>query len=426
MRWPIAICFGLFLALTGQSFPGYAQEGNDVQDDKVGDRLQQVEKAIREGRKKSGRLGRKAHTLGRELTRVNREKVALARSIQNHEISVIELENEIAELNETEKGKQKLLSDRRLQFSQILLALHRLSSFPPEAIIAYPAKPSTLIRSAILLRSAVPRIEDLAARLREDLIALSDTRTQTANRQKQLAAVRVGLEDNRRILEDLYRKKSVARQQMLAARQIEFARLSKLTREAVTLRDLFMRLEQERVDREPKPEIEKDDENQEFIDESAKMPRKLEPIGQLASKPPFEIRPFSDALGTLAYPAIGRVVGTFGKAVRPGVKRKGLTIETRAGAQVVAPYDGKIVFAGLFRGYGQLLIIEHGEGYHSLLSGMTRIDGEIGQWLLSGEPVGVMDTMSGEAPRLYLELRRKGQPINPSPWLATRKGKVKG
>ena len=122
----------------------------------------------------------------------------------------------------------------------------------------------------------------------------------------------------------------------------------------------------------------------------------------------------------------GSVVGAFGKAVRPGVKRKGLTIETRAGAQVVAPYDGKIVFAGLFRGYGQLLIIEHGEGYHSLLSGMTRIDGEIGQWLLSGEPVGVMDTLSGDAPRLYLELRRKGQPINPSPWLATRKGKVNG
>ena len=118
---------------------------------------------------------------------------------------------------------------------------------------------------------------------------------------------------------------------------------------------------------------------------------------------------------------MGHISGRYGETVRRGVTRKGLTIETRDSAQVIAPYDGKVVFAGNFRGYGQLLIIDHGEGYHSLLAGMSRIDGIMGQYLLSGEPVGVMGSQIESKPALYIELRRNGQPINPVPWLAKRK-----
>ena len=109
-----------------------------------------------------------------------------------------------------------------------------------------------------------------------------------------------------------------------------------------------------------------------------------------------------------------------------GTTSKGLTIRTRPDAQVVAPYDGQVVFAGLFRGYGQILIIEHSEGYHTLLSGLSRIDAVPGQWILAGEPVGVMGSREGSAPELYVELRRNGRPINPLPWLALHNGKVSG
>jgi len=83
------------------------------------------------------------------------------------------------------------------------------------------------------------------------------------------------------------------------------------------------------------------------------------------------------------------------------------------------------MFAGPFKGYGQILIIDHGGGYHSLLAGIEQIEASVGQRVVAGEPVGVMK--SGEAnASLYLELRRQGQPINPLPWLVARDGKVSG
>jgi septal ring factor EnvC (AmiA/AmiB activator) len=118
---------------------------------------------------------------------------------------------------------------------------------------------------------------------------------------------------------------------------------------------------------------------------------------------------------------VGRIIGRFGQTLSTGLTRKGMRLQTASGAQVVAPYEGRVVYAGKFRGYGELLIIEHGEGYHSLLSGLARIDNTIGQWVVAGEPVGVMGRPDSRKPVLYVELRRNGQPINPLPWLAAHK-----
>jgi septal ring factor EnvC (AmiA/AmiB activator) len=137
-----------------------------------------------------------------------------------------------------------------------------------------------------------------------------------------------------------------------------------------------------------------------------------------------KIKPFGEALGAMLYPAAGTLVAHFGAPDENGTPARGLTFETRPAAQVVAPYDGQVEFAGPFRGYGQILIIAHGDGYHSLLAGLDRVDSSVGQWLAAGEPVGVM--ADDDKPRLYLELRHNNQPINPAPWLTTRVEKVNG
>ncbi|MBD3660928.1 MAG: peptidoglycan DD-metalloendopeptidase family protein, partial [Arenibacter algicola] len=140
----------------------------------------------------------------------------------------------------------------------------------------------------------------------------------------------------------------------------------------------------------------------------------------------------SKARGRLPFPVVGRVVGLYGQPLEGNMTRKGLSVDTRPGAQVIAPFDGTVAFAGPFRGYGQLLIIDHGEGYHSLLAGLGRIDVSMGLAVLAGEPVAIMPGGEGSSGGdggesvLYVEFRRDNQPFNPLPWLASRKGTPQG
>src|SRR3546814_13099052 len=110
----------------------------------------------------------------------------------------------------------------------------------------------------------------------------------------------------------------------------------------------------------------------------------------------------------------------------PGSTDKCISIRARPVAQVVAPFDGKIAYAGPFRGYGLILIIDHGGRYHTILAGFDRIDAVVGQWVLAGEPVARMGAAAAGNPELYFELRRTGQAINPLPCLATTDEKVRG
>jgi len=143
------------------------------------------------------------------------------------------------------------------------------------------------------------------------------------------------------------------------------------------------------------------------------------------SRPPHQ-KPIKLSRGKLQYPVSGRIVERYGQATGDGLTSKGIKIASRPRAQVIAPFGGRVVFAGVFRRYGQLLIIEHGEGYHSLLAGLARIDSVIGQRVLLGEPVGVMGDADAVKRSLYLEFRRTGQPINPLPWMAARGGRTSG
>ena len=151
-------------------------------------------------------------------------------------------------------------------------------------------------------------------------------------------------------------------------------------------------------------------------------------LAKLFAKP-ANVRQFPETpmVAGLVMPARGRMVITYGaQKAGEATASKGISIETRPFAQVVAPYDGRIAYAGEFRGYGQILIIEHGGRYHTLLAGLGRIDAVAGQWVLAGEPVGTMSQAESGDQVLYLELRRTGQPINPLPWLATTNDKVQG
>jgi septal ring factor EnvC (AmiA/AmiB activator) len=141
---------------------------------------------------------------------------------------------------------------------------------------------------------------------------------------------------------------------------------------------------------------------------------------------------FADAKGKLRLPVNGIRIKEFGSVDQLGNPHRGLSIATRAGAQVTAPSDGWVVYAGPFRSYGQLLILNAGGGYHILLAGMERISVDLGQFVLNGEPVATMGggakaasalAIGSSQPVLYIEFRKDGSPIDPGPWWAVNDSK---
>jgi septal ring factor EnvC (AmiA/AmiB activator) len=427
--WVLALSLGLYVpSALAQTGTGSASK------------LQDVERKIQSQQAESERQKARAEELKAEMDAVNAELIAAAKRVQEQEFLVAELETELARLENEAHQKTRQLRERRQQFSGVVMALTRIARFPTEALIAQPLPPEDTVRSAILLRAAVPAIEARAVSLQGELQELAVSRTEVQDRRTALqsAADRLRAEEGR--IEAIRKQKAALRAEAISKSRAAQSQANKLARQAKDIRDLMDRLASESKKAEAKAVAEAKAQAQ-IKAAQAKAPSQLhvkpESRADASDATPSVdvaalsgIGSISKARGSLPFPVVGKLVGLYGQTLDGGQTRRGLSLQTRDGAQVIAPFDGKVVFAGPFRGYGQLLIIDHGEGYHSLLAGLGRIDTTIGQPVLAGEPVAVMtggdNRSSGEQAILYVEFRRDNQPINPLPWLASRKGIPKG
>lgn len=362
-------------------------------------RLREVERAIEQGKSRSEQLDKEAARIAAELAELQEILVESARRAQGQEETVTELELRLGAYRAEERALLNSLDERRGAIEKTLAALQRIGRLPPAALMGSPDSVTDAVRTSILLSAIVPELSAQAESLKSELSALRQLRTEIARRRSGLDAALRRLKREQVALDRLIARKARLRSQTISESEEERRQIAALTANAKDLQNLIDRLAQGPV----------------------------RSICPLALRPPATDLPFSRARGTLALPARGPISTRFGERNAVGLQSQGIVVSTRPGAQVVAPYDGRIVFAGAFRRYGQLLIIAHGEGYHSLLAGFASIDGVVGQWLLAGEPVGKMGEPQDQGkPELYIELRRNGEPINPLPWLATTETKVSG
>ncbi|MBX7201110.1 MAG: peptidoglycan DD-metalloendopeptidase family protein [Rhodospirillaceae bacterium] len=375
----------------------------------------------------------------RDVEAIRTDLIQTAKEIQDQEHSLTIMENRIRDLERDSARMGAALVQRDAQMTQVLMALERLALRPTDALSLSPLAPADAVRTAILLRAALPHIKQSEASLHQELSGLYALRADVQQQKEAAAAAAAALLAKHAKLETLEREKA-ARQVQLASRSEELdTRLAKMAREAQDLRDLFAKLAEEKAARDKAAAEKAKAEEAARAAEAAKAAKAKPAEPQAPPAPTHDVavtRSFAKARGTMPFPVTGTLATRYGaaggSAEDPSSRAKGITITTRGGAQVVAPFDGIVAFAGPFRGYGQLLIIEHSEGYHTLLAGMGRIDAVVGARVLAGEPVGVMEnasTTAGEktgGPSLYVELRRDGQPINPLPWLASAAGKSSG
>ena len=369
--------------------------------------------------------------IGQDRSKLNAQLIDIAAQVRGFETRIGDAEARLRPLDTREQQIRGSLDSRRAEVAEVLAALQRAGRRAPPALLVRPEDALQSLRTAMLFGAVVPELRARAEKLAGDLTELIALRKAIASERDHLAADRDKLrEDQTRLaalVDERQRKQSAIEKDM----EVEGARALALSKQVDSLQGLIGKMEQD-------------------LKSAAKAAAAASLQGAPATinngrpnlgglKDPARLSPaiaFASAKGLLALPVNGVKIREFGGSDGAGGVEKGISLATRAGAQVTTPCDGWVVYAGPFRSYGQLLILNAGGGYHVLIAGMERISVNIGQFVLTGEPVATMGTRSQVAsilaanasqPVLYIEFRKDGTPIDPGPWWAANEGeKVRG
>ncbi|MBP3418401.1 MAG: peptidoglycan DD-metalloendopeptidase family protein [Alphaproteobacteria bacterium] len=386
--------------------------------------LAKMEREVQAQNLEHKKLQAQATQISLELTRISKDMIASAKQIQNSEEKISRMESELETLRADLKKAEENFVVEDDNLIKTLSALQNLALKPTEALFVQPLTPVEIIRSAMLLREAVPYLQENAARIREDLEKIEAQKNLVEKQVARIIRQKKILEKEHEQMKALVQRKSKIRNAVEIKSVKAKKKVEQLASQANDLRDLLNKLEKQRQEKLRRQEEErrrlaelKAAEARRAAEETKKLEEKQR--ADLIKFKPEVINEvgenFVKAKGHLLRPARGPVVTAYGEQMSKGITSKGIIIKTRSQAQVISPYDGTVIFAGPFRGYGNLIIIEHGQGYLSLLAGLEEVDCELGQMLLAGEPVGQMPE-SGDA-RLYIELRKDNHPVNPLTWI---------
>lgn len=461
-------CFGLFTLVAGHALAQTAAP----KPDEAARALEAKRKALQETESKANALLTDVTDLDAERERLNARLVETAGLIQKSEAQLTAIEGRMSELEAQEKIVRGSLGQRHGQIASLLGALQRMGRNPPPVLITRREDALKMVRSAMLLSSAFPDLKSQAMTLTERLDDLVRVMSDIRSEGERLQAETDRLNEARTRLASLMEAKKLTiadRQSELVAVRTASAEISK---SVTDLSELISKLDQTVTEKTglgayenelkaaPPPAADSAAASAPATanatpaaapvastetDIAALSPPLLKPpIIELAPSPaalmpgsPGRIKPaipFATAHAKLPMPAQGRRVLAFGEKTQYGGQSKGMVLETRSAAQVTAPCDGWVVYAGEFRSYGQLLIINAGDGYHVLLAGLSQIDVQPGQFVLTAEPVGTMSggakissaSAQSNAPVLYVEFRKDGRPIDPDPWWIASQQKVQG
>ena len=397
----------LFLALLVLALPGHAAHAQEQE------QLQVLEQQIENAKAAEARIAEEITAAIEAQDSVAEQLGAIAQSIQAQEALIGGSEAELATLA---KERVELLADlgeKEDALSELLAGLQRMEQNPPPALVVEPGDILAALRGAMLLGTIVPDLKSQAAALSQKLEQLNQLEATIRTRKEDVAIEIARLQGQRAELNRLVGQKKALVNKTSAELEAERKRTKSLADKAKSLKQLLASLAEERKRQEAA-------EAGRLAAEA--LERKRQEDIQRAPK-----LAFVDAKGKLPFPAQGQIVRRYGEPDGLGRETQGLMIATRAGAQVTTPADGKVEFAGPFRSYGQVVILNPGGGYRLLLAGMDKVTVDVGEFMRAGEPVGEMGsgpasvTLFGEVvqdgrPVLYIEFRNSTEAVDSGPW----------
>ncbi|MEN2978382.1 peptidoglycan DD-metalloendopeptidase family protein [Tistrella bauzanensis] len=461
-RRAAAVALGLSVLIGGGTVGLAALSRAQAADDPPSGRdLQATERARDEARARRAELERRAADARAEAEALGLQAREAAAAVQRQEAALAEQRDALARFESEISAQETALAVEREHLGRLTEALIRLRRQPPEAMIARDGPATAPIHAGILMGATLPVIEAEAMELREALEELARSRTEAERQRGRIDATRTMLEGERLRLAQLIEDRQTRASSLDSEATQEAARARDLAERANGIRDLLVALEADRVARAPVVKPATPEERAVVVPRAKPKPPPPPPpppppapvqVARTAPPPPPPPAPSATDTGppprdplmprvagapverqvaalpppapgagmVRRLPVSGRIIARFGEP-REGVERSGITYETPAGATVLTPFAGRVAFAGPFRHYGLLLIVEHGDGYHTLLAGFGRLDARVGDRVTAGDPVGAMADGGGTA-YLYLEVRRGGDPVDPAPLLARANG----
>lgn len=399
-----------------------------VRRDSTKTELEELAKSISLSRERATALQQDIAALEKTSASLRTAIVDSATRRTDLEMKVLAGEKKLDELRGKESAVHGSLVARRGVLADVLAALQRMGRNPPPALLVTPEDALSSVRSAILLGAVVPGIRKETEALTADLQALASIRRDILGEKESLVAtMNSSLEEEKRI-ELLLAEKEKLRQQSTQDLAAEKAKADALAGQATSLSGLITSLETEIASVRDAAANAKalEDERSRLTEQEREKARDLARTmvpDKNRIAPAYE---FSQLQKKLALPVAGSVLRQFGEEDGTGHPLQGMVLTSSADALVTAPADGWIVFSGKFRSYGEMIILNPGNGYHIVIAGMDRTNVSQGQFVVAGEPLAVMGAkrvasatalaMETDKPTLYIEFRKDGKPVDSRPW----------
>lgn len=345
------------------------------------DDLLRVEKELAEQKVAARGLEQKQKATEDEIDDLRKKLIAATSEMQRKQSDQEDLAIRLSALEKETALRAAVLAESRNRLAALTSALLELSRVPPELFLLHESSPEEHIHRTILLKSLLPRLQEETNIIAEEITNFEELQKQTSSQKKLLKSAQQNLEWQRHNLDQLVRTRQGFLQKTAGEKAALAKQLENLSSEAQDLRQLM---------------------------EKVSNPSWSRTVGKGTQGKTPSLK------SGLKRPVAGRIIRDYGEKDDFGVASDGVTYLAGAGSPIVAPQSGRVVFAGPFKGYGQIIILQHAGGFHSFLSGFSRIDAETGQNVEAGEPLGVLPSKAEGKPELYFEWRKKNDPIDPT------------
>ncbi len=346
--------------------------------------LRRIEQQQKDKEKQAKALAASSEKIKTEVAGLKEKLVQVSARLREHEEKLEALQKELINIEQEEKRYSILRRENQKDLSEVLAIVLRLSRLPPEAMVFAPTPPKQTIYTTFGMQTVMKELNLRVAAARDQLTQLAEVRERLRTQRAAVTAAEIKINADRAELAGLVKQREAARRKTDAERVAADQEAKKLAARASDLRDLIQKLRE-------------------------KTKKKNQQRRTTA--------PALYAKGSAKLPVSGQVIRRYGQADSAGNRARGLTVSTAPRAVVNAPRGGQVAFAGAFRSYGQIVIIEIADGQHILLTGLGSISVGEGESVKAGEPVG---RMPEDASPLYLETRKDGEPVDPATYGLTQ------